>query len=68
MKKLVTAEIMRQLDKMVIEEHGIKSSTLMENAAQSVFDKIIEYENSVQSMSCSNFFTVRLFSFIFPTK
>ncbi|MBN2790582.1 MAG: NAD(P)H-hydrate dehydratase [Candidatus Delongbacteria bacterium] len=48
MKKLVTAEIMRQLDKMVIEEHGIKSFTLMENAAQKFFDKMIEYEENVK--------------------
>lgn len=48
MKKLVTAKIMRQLDKIVIEEHGIKSTTLMENAAQSVFDKIVEYEDDLK--------------------
>ena len=48
MKKLVTAEIMRQLDKMVIEDHGVKSTTLMENAAQKVFEKIVEYEKDVK--------------------
>ena len=48
MKKLVTAEIMQQLDKIVIEDHGVKSTTLMENAAQQVFEKIVEYENDVK--------------------
>ncbi|MCK5759953.1 MAG: NAD(P)H-hydrate dehydratase [Candidatus Delongbacteria bacterium] len=48
MKKLVTAEVMQQLDKMVIEELGIKSTTLMENAAQKVFDMIVKYEEDVK--------------------
>ena len=48
MKKLVTAEIMKQLDKIAIEDHGIKSTTLMENAAQSVFEKIVEHEENIK--------------------
>ncbi len=47
MKKLVTSEIMKQLDKLAAEEHGISNSVLMENAGKSVFEFIKKYENDL---------------------
>jgi ADP-dependent NAD(P)H-hydrate dehydratase / NAD(P)H-hydrate epimerase len=48
MRKLVTAEIMKQLDAIVIKQYGIKAKKLMENAGEAVFGVILKYENSVK--------------------
>jgi ADP-dependent NAD(P)H-hydrate dehydratase / NAD(P)H-hydrate epimerase len=48
MKKLVTAEIMKQLDKIVVSNYGIKASKLMENAADGVFNTILKYEGELK--------------------
>ncbi len=46
MKKLVTAEIMKQLDKLSAENYGIRSFTLMENAGKAVYENIMKYEGN----------------------
>jgi NAD(P)H-hydrate epimerase len=51
MRKLVTAEIMKQLDKIVISNFGIKASKLMENAGKGVFDTIAKYESNIKQAS-----------------
>ncbi|HXK49913.1 MAG TPA: NAD(P)H-hydrate dehydratase [Clostridiales bacterium] len=48
MKKLVTAEIMKQLDKLAAEQYGITSSSLMENAGKCVYEFVKEYEKSLE--------------------
>ncbi|MBU4485399.1 MAG: NAD(P)H-hydrate dehydratase [Candidatus Delongbacteria bacterium] len=48
MRKLVTAEIMKQLDKIVITDFGIKALQLMENAGRGVFDLISKYEGDLK--------------------
>lgn len=48
MRKLVTAEIMKQLDKIVISDHGIKAAKLMENAGSGVYNTILKYEGGVK--------------------
>lgn len=47
MKKLVTAENMKQLDDLVINSFGIKASKLMENAGKGVADTVLKYEKDV---------------------
>jgi len=49
MRKLVTAEIMKQLDKIAIDDYGIKAAKLMENAGQGVFDTIKKYEGDLKN-------------------
>lgn len=51
MKKLVTAEMMKKIDELVINEHGIKSLTLMNNAGSRVFEKINEYEDKLKELN-----------------
>ncbi|MDY0017915.1 MAG: NAD(P)H-hydrate dehydratase [Candidatus Delongbacteria bacterium] len=53
MKKLVTAEIMKQLDKLSFEQYGIKPSALMENAGKCVFETVKKYEGSVEGKKVS---------------
>jgi ADP-dependent NAD(P)H-hydrate dehydratase / NAD(P)H-hydrate epimerase len=48
MRKLVTAEIMKQLDAIVIKQYGIKAKKLMENAGEAVFKSILKYETGVK--------------------
>ena len=48
MKKLVTAEIIKQLDKLSADQYGIAPLTLMENAGKCVFDIIKKYEKNVE--------------------
>ncbi|MFO7810157.1 MAG: NAD(P)H-hydrate dehydratase [Candidatus Delongbacteria bacterium] len=49
MKKLVTAENMKQLDDLAINTYGAKASELMENAGKGVFDTIVKYEGKVEN-------------------
>ncbi len=42
MDKIVTAEMMRDLDRRAIEDHGIPGAVLMENAGQGAFELIRE--------------------------
>ncbi len=51
MKKLVTAEIMKQLDKIAVSNYGVKAAKLMENAAEGVYSTILKYENIVKDKS-----------------
>jgi len=51
MKKLVTAEIMKQLDRIAVSNYGVKAAKLMENAAEGVYSTILKYETSVKDKS-----------------
>ena len=51
MKKLVTAEIMKQLDKIAVANYGIKAAKLMENAAEGVYRTILKYEGGIKDKS-----------------
>ena len=42
MDKVVTAEMMRELDRKAIEDHGIPGVVLMENAGRGAFEVIRE--------------------------
>jgi len=51
MKKLVTAEMMQKIDELVVNEHGVKALTLMNNAGSRVFEKIAEYEENLKDLN-----------------
>ena len=48
MRKLVTAEMMKRLDEIAVEQYGVKTQDLITNAGQAVADKIMQVEGSVE--------------------
>lgn len=47
MRKLVTAEMMKRLDEIAVQQYGVKAQDLITNAGQCVADKIIQIEKTV---------------------